>query len=429
MVNTSLTDISPKDLNIDPNVKVSQKHINQLFSGIQPLLAKLQENATPPPASKKPLTKGICHPHDPNNDTYGSNSLPCLPWKNASDDVPKKPSYSCTNCEIMAVKKNLGMQYTTDKLFPTICPSRGNTEQCAAAGGQWGLSQTITDSQDQLAYCKNPPSAEMCREKCKEIRECKYYSVDTKKDQRCVLFTSCDQPTSSSPYESYTSYAYTDEEEEERDSDGGQIEANLREAQAKKDIKKIIKLLTNNFDDKMDEVNEKIKNYKMQIIGQKHTSQLKDNYGRDINQVESNITSLTNENNINDRLAYYYDNQNTSITGYVKFFKILYWVLLAIYICYFIAYKGLIKNRIFAIAGVALSLLPFILKAIINEIYPNKIKTPPRSYSCPTTPPSTVVKPKPKPSPVIPSWTPPAPEEDPDRCKPPTLMNALRNIF
>ena len=429
MVKTSLTDLSPKDLNIDPNVQISQKHINQLFSGIKPLLAKMQKNVASSNMPNKVLAQGICHPLDPNTGSYGSISLPCLPWENDSDDVPKKPSYSCTNCEIMAVKKNLGVQYTTDKLFPTICPTRGNTEECAAAGGQWGLSQTNTDSQNQLTYCKNPPSVEACRKKCGEMRECKYYSVDTKKDQRCILFTSCDQPTSSSPYDSYTSYTYTDDKMDDEVSNGGQVEANLREAQANKDIKKITKLLINNFDDKMDEVNEKIKNYKMQIIGQKHTSQLKDSYGRDINLVETNITSLKNENNINDRLAYYYNSQNTSLTRYTTVLKIIYWSLLTVYSCYFIAYRGLVKVRFFAIIGLVLWVMPFIMKGIAYEVYPNKIKTPPRSYSCPTTPPSAVIKPEPKPSPVIPSWTPPAGGDDPDRCKPPTLMNALRNLF
>ena len=428
MVNPSLADISLKKLNIDPDVNVSQKHIDQLFSGIQPLLAQMQKNVAPQSASKKVLAQGICHPWDQNSGSYGADSLPCLPGSKESllaGTPSTKSTYSCKNCEIMAVKKNLGAQYTTDKMFPTICPTRNSTEQCAAAGGQWGLVETDSESQNKLAYCKNPASIAACKEKCKEIRECKYYSVDTEKDKRCILFTTCDQPITAD-YSSYKSYAYTEEQEADPAT---QNDAYLKEVQAKKNVKKITKLLIHNFDDKVDEVNDKIKNYNMQVIGQKHMGDLKDRQGRDINQVQETITGLKNKNNINNRLADYYNSQNNSYSRYIPYIKIPYWVLLTIYSCYFLAYKQLIKNKKLAIITLGLWVLPFTLKPLLYWLFPNKIVTPPVSYTCPTTPPSTIVKPPPLPVIPTPTWKPVAPPTPADVCEPPTLMNALRNLF
>jgi len=425
MVNPSIADISLKNLNIDPNVTVSQKQIDQLFSGINPLLATMQKNLDAK-AKKKVLAQGICHPWNQNTDSYGSDSLPCLPWKDnlsLNNNASNTPTYSCTDCDKNIVAKNLGTQYSVDPMFSTICPSRNSTEQCAAAGGKWGIVKT--ESKNKLAFCKNPPSIEACREKCEELRECKYFSVDTTKDKRCVLFTTCDQPITRG-YDNYKSYAYTEDEIQEV---GTQSQANVREAQAKKAVQKITKLLIHNFDDKVDEIDDKIKNYKMQLIGEKHMGDLKDKQGREINQVESVMSDLKNKNNINNRLADYYNTQNLSFSSYIFSVRIIYWVLLTIYCCYFLAFKSLIKNKKNAIIALILLIFPFVLRPLLYWLIPKKIAPPAVSYTCPTTPPSTVVKPKPLPVIPTPSWNPPAPSADPDVCEAPTVMNALRNLF
>ena len=393
MVNPSLADISLKKLNIDPNVNVSQKHIDQLFSGITPLLTKLQSSQI----NASPVEKS-----------------------------------SCKYCKKSIVSKKLGAQYAVDPMFATICPSRGNFQQCEDAGGQWGPppwkgsavcaaeggTGFIKDFFDSTGTRQLPVSA--CKAKCKSTNGCKFWSTRMGDYGGCMLFSSCGNPRSDGGYGAYNTYSIGEE---------GQMEANYKEGQAKQDVKKITKLLINNFDDKIDEVNEKIKSYKMQVIGHKHMADLKDRQGRDINQVQATIVGLKNKNNINNRLANYYNSQNNSYSQYIPYIKITYWVLLTIYSCYFIIYKQLIKNKKLAIITLALWILPFTLNSMLYWLFPKKIVTPPVSYTCPSTPPSAVVKPPPLPVIPTPSWKPPPPPPTADVCKPPTIMNALRNLF
>jgi len=47
------------------------------------------------------------------------------------------PAANCTNCNKELSHINLGSQYTTSEMWPTICPSRDNENDCKFAGGTW----------------------------------------------------------------------------------------------------------------------------------------------------------------------------------------------------------------------------------------------------------------------------------------------------
>ena len=131
-----------------------------------------------------------------------AKSPPMMPMKG----VCHKPGSSCKNCEILAVKKNLGAQYATDKMFPTICPSRGNKKDCNAAGGQWGPSGLSCDGDTS---CKNVKGIDGCKTRCLKNSNCKYYAYEgSASTGNCMLFGSCTDPTGTSGgYTKYKTYS------------------------------------------------------------------------------------------------------------------------------------------------------------------------------------------------------------------------------
>ena len=134
-----------------------------------------------------------------------SKSPPTWPMKGICDN----PGTSCKNCEIMAVKKNLGVQYTTAKMFPTICPSRGNAKDCKAAGGQWGDNYLSCNGSTS---CKNIAGADGCKTSCLKNSACKYYSYgsssSSSKTGKCILFPNCSNPKGAiSGYTNYKTYS------------------------------------------------------------------------------------------------------------------------------------------------------------------------------------------------------------------------------
>ena len=119
-------------------------------------------------------------------------------------------THSCKYCQKDVVKKNLGAQYTTAKMFPTICPSRGNEKDCTAAGGQW-VDSILSCNGD--TSCKNIAGSDGCKTKCLKNSDCKYYSYgssssSSSKTGKCMLFSSCNNPKGAiSGYTNYKTYS------------------------------------------------------------------------------------------------------------------------------------------------------------------------------------------------------------------------------
>ena len=131
-----------------------------------------------------------------------SKEVQTWPMKGVCD----KPGTICKNCEIMAVKKNLGVQYTTAKVFPTICPSRGNEKDCKAAGGQWGDTTLMCAGGTS---CKDIKGVDGCKTKCLGKSGCKYYAYESSSSTgNCMLFPDCSNPKGSiSGYTNYKTYS------------------------------------------------------------------------------------------------------------------------------------------------------------------------------------------------------------------------------
>ena len=76
---------------------------------------------------------------------------------------------------------------------------------------------------------------------------------------------------------------------------------NFKEAQAKEQVAEIIQILSNNFEQKYSEVEALINSLEAQTISEKYIKDLEDSYGRDINQIDREITDYETKNNINPR--------------------------------------------------------------------------------------------------------------------------------
>ena len=213
-------------------------------------------------------------------------------------------------------------------------------------------------------------------------------------------------------------------------SPNGQSYANFKEKEAKGQISKIVDILSTKFDTKVEQITDKIQNYGQQNTYTKHMEDLKDSFGRDINQMGNEIERYRNKININDRLSIYYSQQIKSMRHTLYYLKIIYWPLYTVYLCYFIIYKQLFLQKRLAILSILLLLLPLTLRYIVRWYAPVKIMVPPPDAVCPTKPPKKLVPPStplaPEP-PKIPKWV-PAPKEH-EKCPPPSLSEALKGLL
>ncbi len=209
-------------------------------------------------------------------------------------------------------------------------------------------------------------------------------------------------------------------------SQGGAAYVNFKEGEAGEEVNEIATVLSNNFEQKANEVQNRIDSLSSQTIAEKYMKQLSDSYGRDINQIDQEINNYQKKNNINDRLAVYYNRRADANKGNVFYIRILYWAILMFYFFYFFIFQELYTEKIVAIAIIALLLLPIIIKPLITWLFPIKIYIPPPPPVCPTKPSTKVAPPSVKPF-VPPQWTPPAPPSSGPVCPAPTLWSIIKN--
>ena len=208
-------------------------------------------------------------------------------------------------------------------------------------------------------------------------------------------------------------------------SESGQSYINYKESQAQDQVDEIIQTLSKNFDEKVNDIQDRINSLTAESISGKYMKELGESYGRDINQIDQQITTIQNKNNINDRLAVYYNRQIAANKDYLFYIRTLYWVGLTIYICYFFIFKQQYLQKKKVILCLLLVLIPIILKPIVTWLFPIKIYIPPPPPVCPTKP-STHVSPKAPPTPTPSNWVPPAPPSPPI-CPTPSIWSVLKN--
>jgi len=208
----------------------------------------------------------------------------------------------------------------------------------------------------------------------------------------------------------------------------GQSYQDFKHKQAGKQVGKIVSILSEKFEQKVEEVTAKLQNYKQTGMMKKHMSELKDGYARDINQMETEIGRYKNKMNINDRLSFYYSKQIKTLRWWLYYIKIIYSMLLTWWICYFILYKNLWLSKRLAVLTTILVLVPLVIRKVVEWLYPIKIYVPPREPICPTKPPSKIIPPTKQ---LIPEkkkdkWVPPPPPSKPT-CPKPTIWSAIQN--
>ena len=126
---------------------------------------------------------------------------------------------------------------------------------------------------------------------------------------------------------------------------GGQSYLNYKESQAKTQVQGIIDILSENFDQKAVDLGDRIQNLKAQLISNKHLTELENSYGRDINQIDTEISRVQDDSNINDRLAVYYSRQINYNHSHLFYIRIIYWMSLTTYFLYFIIFKELFYSK------------------------------------------------------------------------------------
>jgi hypothetical protein len=209
-------------------------------------------------------------------------------------------------------------------------------------------------------------------------------------------------------------------------SEGGAAYVNFKEGEAATEVNNIATVLSNNFEQKANEIQNRINSLESQSIAEKYMKELNDSYGRDINQIDQEINNYQKKSNINDRLAVYYNRRAEANKGHIFYIRILYWAILMFYFFYFFIFQQLYTEKIVAIAIISLLFLPIIIKPLITWLFPIKIYIPPPPPVCPSKPATKVAPPPVKPFVPPPPWVPPPPTPGP-MCPSPTLWSIVKN--
>jgi len=145
---------------------------------------------------------------------YGAIGTPVKP-PSITNIQPSTAKASCISCDNATIVKNLGAQYNNQ--VNQICTTRNSPQQCAQAGGDWGTPPLykgmcvaeggtgfIKDFFDGTGSRKLPPS--VCEAKCKATEGCKFYSSRMNDMGGCMLFSSCDNPTTTGGAAAYDTW-------------------------------------------------------------------------------------------------------------------------------------------------------------------------------------------------------------------------------
>jgi hypothetical protein len=209
-------------------------------------------------------------------------------------------------------------------------------------------------------------------------------------------------------------------------SQGGAAYINFKEGEAAVEVDNIGQVLSNNFEQKVNEIQNRINSLESQTTSEKYLEELGESYGRDINQIDQEINNYQKKNNVNDRLAVYYNRRVNANKKNVFYFRVFYWALLMFYFFYFYIFQTLYLQRCFSVTVAVLLLVPIFIKPLITWLFPIKIYIPPAPPVCPTKPASKVGPPIVPPPFTPPKWTPPPPPPQP-LCPAPTFLSILRN--
>jgi len=189
-------------------------------------------------------------------------------------------------------------------------------------------------------------------------------------------------------YQNYQNWKYLVEEgpDQLRDAEGEYYIAdkgtqwydNYRESRAKKEAKRIIPVLSNNVEEKKEEVQRNISYYESQLLYVKRMNDLLKTYGDKLDEDAREIASLDAQKNIAHRLTTYYNTQKMDVDWYLHYVKILYWIV-GIVFAIMVA-RIVYKNRkqpktalATTVGGLVVYLSgPFILRKVIKTISPTK---------------------------------------------------------
>lgn len=149
-----------------------------------------------------------------------------------------------------------------------------------------------------------------------------------------------------------------------RDGEKGYLNAQL-EAKRQEAIKKT-DTLQDEFGKRVQRTQTLIDEYEAMMVYNQNTDEMLDNYITTNQRLTKEIDTTKANIFTNDRRFYYYD-QAIDWQWYVnKAVSICYWAITAVYVAYYLVYKGHYSDRHQVAYGIVLALLPFMVTRILT---------------------------------------------------------------
>ncbi len=137
-------------------------------------------------------------------------------------------------------------------------------------------------------------------------------------------------------------------------------QSNIQEAKFKKEAEAEVKGWDEIVLPILNKLETQIAFYKSQHMYKNNVDYLYDSYNKDLTQLYDNIEKTRGKNNVNDRLAQFYNNRSETIKSVITYLKYIYWTLFIIIIGIMI-YKKLYRDFTYYPYVLLLAVAPFSL--------------------------------------------------------------------
>lgn len=137
-------------------------------------------------------------------------------------------------------------------------------------------------------------------------------------------------------------------------------QSNIQEAKFKKEAEAEVKGWDEIVLPILNKLDTQIAFYKSQHMYKNNVDYLYDSYNKDLTQLYDNIEKTKGKNNVNDRLAQFYNNRSETIKSIITYLKYTYWILFIIIIGIMI-YKKLYRDFTYYPYVLLLAVAPFSL--------------------------------------------------------------------
>lgn len=147
---------------------------------------------------------------------------------------------------------------------------------------------------------------------------------------------------------------------------GEQWYDDFKENQAEQTAKKVTNKMVKEFSQDKKQLDDILNEYKTLLTYENKIEELSNYYDTQIEKITKENNKLKGTDNVNKRMSVYYERNIEKNDKYESIIKILYWVLIVVFVLYVLVLKGKYNNKAYWIILLVFIAYPYMIKYIIK---------------------------------------------------------------